>query len=78
VGAAPEVGADGDEPVVDAEIVDDPPVHRWASHSRDLLQGMLAGIGSGALQDAPAETLKEISTAALAISDAIDEVLKNR
>lgn len=78
VGAAPEVGADGDEPVVDAEIVDDPPVHRWASHSRDLLQGMLAGIGSGALQDAPAEALKEISAAALAISDAIDEVLKNR
>jgi hypothetical protein len=74
---APAVEADGDEPVVDAEIVDDPPPHR-AAQTRDLLQGMLVGIESGVLQDAPAETLKEISTAALSIAYAVDEVLKNR
>ncbi|MGW1101319.1 hypothetical protein ACWD64_37820 [Streptomyces antibioticus] len=72
-----ETDADADESVVDAEIVDDPPPHR-AAHTRDLLQGMLAGIESGALQDAPAETLKEISTAALSIAYAADEVLKGR
>ncbi|MGO4417197.1 hypothetical protein AB4Z54_00070 [Streptomyces sp. MCAF7] len=77
-GGAPAVEADGDEAVVDAEVVDDPPVHRWASHSRDLLQGMLAGIESGEMQDVPAETLKEISAAALSISHAVDEVLNNR
>lgn len=76
-GEAPASEADGDEPVVDAEIVDDAPPHR-ASETRDLLQGMLVGIESGALRDAPAETLKEIGAAALAISHAVDEVLKNR
>ncbi|MFF5893962.1 hypothetical protein ACFY72_35110 [Streptomyces globisporus] len=69
--------ADGDESVVDAEIVEDPPRHR-AVKIRDLLQGMLAGIESGTLHDAPAETLKDISTAALGIAYAADEVLKDR
>lgn len=77
-GGAPEVEADGDESVVDAEIVDDPPAHHQASRTRDLLQGMLVGIEAGGVQDAPAEILKEISAAALAISHAVDEVLKNR
>ncbi|MER5312359.1 hypothetical protein ABT034_31785 [Streptomyces sp. NPDC002773] len=69
--------ADGDESVVDAEIVDDTPPHR-AVQTRDLLQGMLAAIESGALQDAPDETLKDISTAALSVAYAVDEVLKGR
>ncbi|MFF4828195.1 hypothetical protein ACFY20_35520 [Streptomyces sp. NPDC001312] len=69
--------ADGDESVVDAEIVDDQPPHH-AIEARDLLQGVLAGIESGALHDAPAETLKQISTAALSIADAADEILKDR
>ncbi|WP_331758233.1 hypothetical protein [[Kitasatospora] papulosa] len=69
--------ASDDEAVVDAEIVDDPPPHR-ANETRDLLQGMLAGIESGALHDAPAETLKEISSMALGIAYAVDEVLKAR
>ncbi|MCX4886011.1 hypothetical protein [Streptomyces sp. NBC_00847] len=77
-GGAPEAEADGDESVVDAEIVDDPPAHQRASRTRDLLQGTLVGIESGGVQDAPAEILKEISAAALAISHAVDEVLKNR
>ncbi|MFI7352105.1 hypothetical protein ACIBSR_38365 [Streptomyces sp. NPDC049936] len=74
---AGETPTDGDESVIDAEIVDDTPPHR-AVHTRDLLQGMLDGIESGALQDAPTETLKEISTAALSIAYAVDEVLKGR
>ncbi|MFD5906449.1 hypothetical protein ACFWHG_33820 [Streptomyces microflavus] len=74
---AEETAADGDEPVVDAEIVDDQPQHR-ADQTRDLLQGTLVGIESGALRDAPAKTLKEISTTALAIAYAADEVLKGR
>ncbi|AWN32616.1 hypothetical protein [Streptomyces sp. NEAU-S7GS2] len=78
-GEAPpgETAADGDEAVVDAEIVDDHPPHR-AIETRDLLQGMLAGIEDGALHDAPAEALKDISTAATAIAYAVDEVLKDR
>ncbi|MEU0074136.1 hypothetical protein ABZ027_32045 [Streptomyces sp. NPDC006332] len=67
----------GDESVVDAEIVDDPPPHR-AIETRDLLQGLLARIESGALHDAPTEALKDISTAALSIADAADEILKGR
>ncbi|WP_093804060.1 hypothetical protein [Streptomyces sp. Wb2n-11] len=74
---AGETAADGDESVVDAEIVEDPPPHR-AVEIRDLLQGMLAGVESGALHDALAETLKDISTAALGIAYAADEVLKDR
>ncbi|MFD5236057.1 hypothetical protein [Streptomyces tendae] len=74
---AGETPADGDESVIDAEIVDDTPPHR-AVQTRDLLQGMLVGIESGAMQDAPTETLKEISTAALSIAYAVDEVLKGR
>ncbi|MEV6456576.1 MULTISPECIES: hypothetical protein [Streptomyces] len=74
---AEETAADGDESVVDAEIVDDRPPHR-ADQTRDLLQGMLVGIEEGALRDAPAETLKEISTTALAIAYAAEEVLKGR
>ncbi|WP_328974007.1 hypothetical protein [Streptomyces sp. NBC_00239] len=75
--AGETTAADGDESVVDAEIVDDTPPHR-AVQTRDLLQGMLAGVESGALQDAPTETLKEISTAALSLAYAVDEVLKGR
>jgi len=75
-GEAPAAG--GDEPVVDAEIVDDPPPHR-AIETRDLLQGLLAGIEAGALHDAPTQVLKDISTAALSISNlAADEILKSR
>jgi hypothetical protein len=78
-GEAPagERAADGDEPVVDAEIVDDPPPHE-AIQARDLLQGLLLGIEAGALHDAPTETLKDISTAALSIAYAADEILKDR
>ncbi|MEU0032027.1 hypothetical protein [Streptomyces sp. NPDC006335] len=72
-----ERALDGDEPVVDAEIVDDPPPHR-AIQTRDRLQELLAGIEVGALHDAPTETLKDISTVALAIAYAADEVLKDR
>ncbi|WP_433860306.1 hypothetical protein [Streptomyces kronopolitis] len=72
-----ETPVDGDESVVDAEIVDDQRPHR-AIETRDLLQGMLAGIEEGALHDAPAEALKDISTAATAIAYAVDEVLKDR
>ncbi|MFD8621739.1 hypothetical protein [Streptomyces sp. NPDC059513] len=75
--AGETTAADGDESVVDAEIVDDPPPHR-AVQTRDLLQGMLAGVEAGTLQDAPTETLKEISTAALSLAYAVDEVLKGR
>lgn len=78
-GEAPagERAADGDELVVDAEIVDDPSPHRSIG-TRDLLQGLLAGIESGALHDAHAEVLKDISTAALSIAYAADEILKDR
>ncbi|MFD8026131.1 hypothetical protein ACFV6G_37670 [Streptomyces lavendulae] len=72
-----ETADDGDESVVDAEIVDEQPPHR-AIETRDLLQGLLAGIEAGALHDAPAEALKDISTAALGIAYAVDEVLKER
>lgn len=75
--AGEATAAEGDESVVDAEIVDDTPPHR-AVQTRDLLQGMLVGVESGALQDAPTETLKEISTAALSLAYAVDEVLKGR
>ncbi|MFI2620551.1 hypothetical protein [Streptomyces sp. NPDC018584] len=74
---AGEILADGDESVVDAEIVHDPAPHR-AINTRDLLQGVLAGIETGALHDAPTEALKEISIAALSIAHATDEILKNR
>ncbi|MFI0836696.1 hypothetical protein ACH4TK_35335 [Streptomyces sp. NPDC021140] len=67
----------GDESVVDAEIVDDPASHR-AIETRDVLQGLLAGIETGALHDASTEALKDISTAALSIAYAAEEILKNR
>ncbi|MGP3691160.1 hypothetical protein ACTVZO_41940 [Streptomyces sp. IBSNAI002] len=77
-GAAPDrTAAGGDEAVVDAEIVDDTLPHR-AVEIRDLLQGLLAGIESGELHEAPAEALKDISTVALSIAYAVDEVLKDR
>jgi hypothetical protein len=66
-----------DELVVDAEIVDDPDSHR-ANETRDQLQGLLARIESGVLRDAPADVLKDISTAALSIAHAADEILKDR
>ncbi|MBT2469392.1 hypothetical protein J7E97_16290 [Streptomyces sp. ISL-66] len=72
-----ESADDGDESVVEAEIVDEQPPHR-AIRMRDLLQGLLAGIEAGALHDAPAEALKDISTAALGIAYAVDEVLKDQ
>jgi hypothetical protein len=75
--SAGEMPTDGDESVIDAEIVDDTPPHR-AVQTRDLLQGILLGIESGALQDAPTEMLKEISNAALSVAYAVDEVLKDR
>ncbi|WP_435246460.1 hypothetical protein [Streptomyces sp. NRRL F-5630] len=65
------------DPVIDAEIVDDT-FSRQAAETRDLLQGTLAGIESGALQEAPTDVLKEISAAALSIADAVEEVLKGR
>ncbi|MCZ0984044.1 hypothetical protein O1L60_45600 [Streptomyces diastatochromogenes] len=74
--ASETTAADGDE-VVDAEIVDDTAPHR-AVQTRDLLQGMLTGVESGAWQDAPTEALKEISTTALALAYAVDEILKDR
>jgi hypothetical protein len=54
--------ADGDEPVVDAEIVDDAPPQ--GQRTRDLLQGMLVGIEAAHCEAPPPETLKEISAAA--------------
>ncbi|MFE7268188.1 hypothetical protein ACFU9B_40325 [Streptomyces sp. NPDC057592] len=74
---ADETAANGDGSVVDAEIVDEQLPHR-ADRALSLLQGMLAEIESGALRDAQAETLKGISTAALSIAYAVDEVLKDR
>lgn len=74
---AAETAEGGDESVVDAEIVDERPLHR-PSEALSLLQGTLLGIESGALQDAPTETLQEISAAALAVAYAVDEVLKGR
>ena len=70
---------DADESVVEAEIVgeDEPPVHQ-ATRARDLLQGMVTRIEEGALQGAPAEVLKDISAAALAIALAADEALKSQ
>ncbi|MEU5610515.1 hypothetical protein AB0H03_17570 [Streptomyces sparsogenes] len=78
-GGAPasERFTDGDASVVDAEIVDDPAPHR-AIETRDLLQGLRAGIEAGVLHDAPTEVLKDISTAALSIAYAADEILKDR
>ncbi len=76
-GDSPDAAPADDESVVDAEIVEDTPSHR-AVQTRDLLQGMLAGVESGALQDEPTETLKEIHTAALSLAYAVDEVLKGR
>lgn len=70
--------ADADESVVDAEIVEDETPPHQASQTRDVLQGMLAAIEAGGLQDAPTATLQEISTAALSIAYAVDEILKNR
>ncbi|AEY94349.1 hypothetical protein SHJG_p234 (plasmid) [Streptomyces hygroscopicus subsp. jinggangensis 5008] len=75
---APAGEADADESVVDAEIVEDENLPHQAGQTRDVLQGMLAAIEAGRLRDAPTETLKEISTAALSIAYAVDEVLKNR
>ncbi|MFM9625077.1 hypothetical protein ACKI14_45055 [Streptomyces turgidiscabies] len=73
---AVEVKAD-DETVVDAEIVDDVQQER-AANILSHLQGFLVGIESGALRGARPETLKEISSVALAIAEAAEEVLESR
>ncbi|MFJ2922887.1 hypothetical protein [Streptomyces sp. NPDC087307] len=81
-GSHPNLGdsasaADGDGPVVDAEIVAEQPPNQ-ADRALSLLQGVLIGIQSGALQDAPGATLKSISTVALSIAYAVDEILEDR
>ncbi|WP_198655529.1 hypothetical protein [Streptomyces geranii] len=74
---AAEVEDDGDEIVVDAEIVDDVQQQRAAAVLSQL-QGYQIGFEAGALRGARPETLKEISTVARSIAEAAEEVLKNR
>ncbi|MFJ2833558.1 hypothetical protein ACIPC1_39475 [Streptomyces sp. NPDC087263] len=69
--------ADGDEPVVDAEIVDDAQQER-AANVLSLLQGFQIGFEDGALKGVRPETLKEISSAARSIAETIEEILKSR
>ena len=66
-----------DETVVDAEIVDDAQQVR-AANVLSHLQGFQMGFESGSLRGARPETLKEISSVALAIAVAAEEVLKRR